>query len=584
MRRRFNGRLLGLCALGVLGLSSCVDENYSLSEDIDLNVNVGGNLTIPGSDTEEITLEKIFDLEPDCVVKADPVTGDYKLTQGAEPSSTTMSVDRVSLDASNIKIEKSETSLEFKHQVNVEQDFHVKQRMHLSSSFSLTKEDVTKELVRLNYTDMAMDSKLRIVFTGDSGLKRMAIQKGTRVVLPEYMTLASNDNRCRVLDHHVLEFTQDLVLARNSSLVLDLKVTRMDFRGVKNQGLIRPGLFAIKDVVSIEGFAYVSNKDLTHGTVKVKLESFLDIKTVDLTSVNGVIDPVIDMQVNPVNIDYLPDFLTDEEVRIQLTDPRVFLKVSNESPASVNFMASLVPVKDGRPMPERAVAVGHISDKSKQVIIPAKAKDYVICVHQLSDQSGIKADAFVSIPGLNRIVEVIPDQIRVNDVVAKVLPEAISVTVGKSYRVNTVYQIDSPLQFDEGTKILYTDSADGWNDDAKEFEIRRAVVTLDAENTIPMDMDLTVEALDNDGKVMEQVTATVEGRVKAGVSKQPTVSPIKIHLTSKAGSFRLLDGIQYHVSAVTDARYKGVTLNAGQLLLLKNIKVQIVGGIDVDLN
>lgn len=59
-----NKVLFGLWALSLFGMVSCVDNDYDLSKDIDMSVTVGGNdLTIPASDTKDITLEKIFGLE-----------------------------------------------------------------------------------------------------------------------------------------------------------------------------------------------------------------------------------------------------------------------------------------------------------------------------------------------------------------------------------------------------------------------------------------------------------------------------------------------------------------------------------------
>ena len=584
MRRKNNNLILGLFALSLVGLSSCVDDDYNLSEDIDMNMTVGGNIILPGSDTEEITLKKIFDLDPDCVVKADAETGDYKLIQDADPSNSTVTVERVSLDAKNIQVEKNVTSLQFDYNVSVGEDFQVEQDVNQASVLTLEKEDVTNDLIKLNYSDIQMNSALRINFTGNDGLRKLTIKKGFRIALPAYMTLETTDSRCEIVEGHVLQIKEDLLLNLNKSEAFDLRVVKMDFRGVEGQGLIQRGLFSINDEITVKGTAYVANKDLAAGTAKVKLESYMDIKKIDLTAVNGVVDPDIDINVNPVNIDNLPDFLTDDEVRIKLSDPRIFLNVSNESPVNVNFMAVLTPMKKGGPIKANAISIGSATDKAQQIIIPAHAKNYIICIHQTKDNKGLKADAFVSVANLTKIVETIPEQIQVTDVEAKVLPEDVTVQLGTTYNVSTSYKVDSPLQFNEGTKIIYSDNMDGWNDDVKDIEILSAEVTFDAKNAVPMDMVITVDAIDIDGNVLEDVQANVEGTVKAGLKDAISVTPIKVILISKKGTFNRLDGIRYHVSAVTDAKYNGINLNERQMLLLDNIKVKVLGGVNVDLN
>lgn len=63
-----------------MGFTACVDNDYDLSKDIDMTVTIGGeNLSIPGSNTDLITMDKILDLDPESDVKAD-ADGNYSLT------------------------------------------------------------------------------------------------------------------------------------------------------------------------------------------------------------------------------------------------------------------------------------------------------------------------------------------------------------------------------------------------------------------------------------------------------------------------------------------------------------------------
>jgi len=66
-----------------LGLASCIDHDYDLSEDIDMTVNVGGQLiTIPSSNTELITLYDILELDSESSIKEVEHQGDYGLNVG----------------------------------------------------------------------------------------------------------------------------------------------------------------------------------------------------------------------------------------------------------------------------------------------------------------------------------------------------------------------------------------------------------------------------------------------------------------------------------------------------------------------
>lgn len=71
--------LRGLLIVSSLGFTACVDNDYDLSKDIDMTVTIGGeNLSIPGSNTDLITMDKILDLDPGSDVKTD-ANGDYAL-------------------------------------------------------------------------------------------------------------------------------------------------------------------------------------------------------------------------------------------------------------------------------------------------------------------------------------------------------------------------------------------------------------------------------------------------------------------------------------------------------------------------
>lgn len=79
-KRRLIKASLWTTALSPFFFASCVDDSYDLTKDIDMTITVGGDLSIPGSGTEEFTLEEIMDLEDNSVVKTD-AQGNYALNK-----------------------------------------------------------------------------------------------------------------------------------------------------------------------------------------------------------------------------------------------------------------------------------------------------------------------------------------------------------------------------------------------------------------------------------------------------------------------------------------------------------------------
>ena len=110
MNKHFKTRAFqGLFLLSLLGFSACVDNDYDLSKDVDMTITVGGeNLSIPGSNTDLITLEKIFDLAPESDVRAD-ANGDYALTMNGEGTESTVNGEGVTVEGSQIETTASTT-------------------------------------------------------------------------------------------------------------------------------------------------------------------------------------------------------------------------------------------------------------------------------------------------------------------------------------------------------------------------------------------------------------------------------------------------------------------------------------------
>lgn len=100
-RRPFIATALLLTSLGVT--TSCIDNSYDLNKDIDMTVNVGGeHLAIPVGYTEQITLDKIIELDEGDDLQL--VNGEYHLLKSDKIDPSTTTVDPVTIDAANSEI------------------------------------------------------------------------------------------------------------------------------------------------------------------------------------------------------------------------------------------------------------------------------------------------------------------------------------------------------------------------------------------------------------------------------------------------------------------------------------------------
>ena len=522
--------LQGLLVLSLLGTTACVDDAYDLSKDVDMTITVGGeNLSIPGSNTDLITLEKIFDLAPESDVKAD-ANGDYALTMKGEGSESSVNVENVTIEGSEIETDPSTTDLNFQYVPDQEK---AEANVDDYTSFNVNKTDVTEDVVELHYANVTSMSSLDLSFDGSA--RQLHLAEGFTVTFPEYMTIRCDGDSRFQAEGNTITFAEDVTIARGSRLSIPVSVTAIDFNQMpEGEGLVERGHLIIRGDIPVAGRAYLRDDDfLTHQDVQLNLHTEINIDDIELTEVTAVVDPQIDITIDPVTVNELPDFLQDNEVEIDMTDPKIFLYVTNESPVAVNFTADMMPYKEGQQL--STIILGDKPNGTEPIIIPANVTDYAICLHRLEDAAGIEADDIITVPNLNDLVAKIPDEIRTENIEATANKQTpITLELGRDYNVKTDYNVVAPLQFNDQTRIIYNDQMDDWNSDMKDIDARHAEISLTATNTIPLGMTMTADAIDPDGNVLSNITATVEGGISAGKPGAPTTSTLTIRLESKA--------------------------------------------------
>lgn len=570
MKKRLTNKTFS-CAFVLLSscMLSCVDSEYDLSKDLDMTVTVGGeNLTIPASNTKNITLEKIFDLNEESTVKAD-ADGNYALSQTGKGSDTRVSIEEITIKSSEIALQSARTELNYMMSPSGTLEATVNDK----TSFSIDKRNITTDVTELYSSDVIMPASLRMNIEGSNSL---TLKKGFQIEFPDYMTITTTDQRVKITGS-VLTFIQDINVSQNSALYIPIQVTRIDFESMgTGKGLVAPGHLVIADDINISGTSTTTGGS----AIQMIMDTEIKIDEIQLTQVTAKVNPEINVSIDPITINNLPDFLKDEQVRIDMTDPKIYLTVSNTSPVEVNFSGVLKSYKGGKLL--ASVPVGQ---SPNLITIPGNQPDeYIICLHRLN-KNVEGADASVTVENLNDLIETIPDEIRMDNIEAKASDKRCTIVLGSTYNVKTDYEINAPLQFNEGTNIVYSDVIDNWNKDVKDLSVKEVVITMDAQNSIPLTMNMEVKAINKNGTVLNSISTEVSSQIAAGTMENAKVTPLEITLKSTdANAFKELDGLKYEVSATSSAETSGKVLNKNQYLRLGNMTIKIKGGVTVDMN
>lgn len=581
-RKLKNHAVVGICALGLIGLNSClkVDETYDLDKDFDMTITVGGDLTVPGSSTEKIVLGDLLDLEENSVIRVNNASGDYFLVQEGDRNSTDVNVPGVDINmlGSFTGVNVSVSVTPFSNGSNNE----TKIAFDKDITINVSKNDVTSDIKDITGADTYCSKDTYLMFTKSGVDFNARLEEGYTLEFPDYIELESDDKDWKVEGNK-------MILTKVGGLEIDeytriyFQITGVNFKDENGNG-VNDAKFKYNDndnssitlggFVKLDGGIFVSAEGSTGGYIN--LGANIHSENMIFRSVTAVVDPKVDIEIDPIRIDDLPDFLSDNNVVLDLTDPRIYITLTNPSPVSVDVNATLKSYKNN--ISQGTAALENIN-------IPKNCEDYTICVNQNKDRwDDTDNMMYVKVENMSDLIKNIPDRIELTDVVTSVVSEEVTIDLGINYTIITDYKVDTPLQFGPDTRIEYTENMDGWDADLEDMEFDRVEASMNVINEIPLGVRMTAKAIDVDGNVLENVKVDMDVEIKAGAIGAPTEQNVKFTLTTDDGKIAGLDGIEISVVASVDNSVSDVTLNENQTMQFTEIKLKLVGGITMDLN
>lgn len=310
---------------------------------------------------------------------------------------------------------------------------------------------------------------------------------------------------------------------------------------------------------------------------------------IKITETTGKFNPNLDLEdLGNVNINDVPDFLTDKDVTINLYNPVIELTTTSDIDVAGVATATLI-AEDERGNEMAKVVIDGIDVK------PNGTTRVCICKHKEGiDET--KYDQVKVASNLSDIVKKIPHRINCEAEVLADSKRVGTVKLGKEYTIDADVFMKAPLAFDEGAQIVYTDSIDGWNEDIDELSFADGAyieMTTEVENKMPTYLNISAYAIDVNGKDIPQssIRVDVSNSVKASEDgEKAVVTPVTIKLSeNEKGALKTVDGIVFRVTAAAgekDAQtIVGKTINAYKhTLTARNIKVRLVGKIIADFN
>lgn len=564
--------LWGLLLSFPLWTVSCVDNKYDLDKDIDMTVNVGGEyLTIPAGSTDTAFLSKIIEVEAGDILQPDAATRVYHLTKKDAIYVEPTEVEKVTVHGSETRLEKG---LVYPSGLQIES---INVELNESNSLEADAEEIDEALKELGALEAQTPVAVTVAFEFGGDLKYAAVKaKNLKIKFPDFLVFEEGE----VEEGNILTLNETLSTEPRTLNVIGYKFGRKAGEGKP----VVDGSISIKGDVSMQGVVEVTNIQNT-GSLGMVMHVTLDEMTIN--SVTGVIMPKIEAETTKIELNDLPDFLKDEETRLDIANPVVLLKANNPLETPIEVGAVLTPLKNNTVVPGKTVEIA-----SGDIVLTSG--DNVIALSRTGECSIEGVTNNVKVEDINNLLETIPDDINVDLQPVVRNENYYTVELGKAYDMLAQYEVDVPLSFEQGLNIVYNDSVRDLNKDLSDLDkviLKNAKIILSVDNAIPLKLQLKPENVlikDVYGNELTAVKKTIEEDkqyvAESTDGEKPATSEVVLSLTSDDTAFlSKIDCICFKLTAVPGSA-TGVPLKDTQWLKVTSLKLSVPGGVNVDLN
>lgn len=562
-------------------LTGCVDDNYDLS-DIDTTSRINVNNLVLPVNIDPVKLGEVIKIDPGSTIQTVNINGQqfYALVQDGDFQSQDVKIGSVSATPSPIEqtreplyrlIEGDQASRkapagEYVFPINEVGNYFSYNCLNIDEAIvkldnvktepfkfllSLQIEDHGSAIRSMTFTDMVIRAPKGLDATPSVGTYESATG------LWRIPSVAVESNRAAVTLTATGINTDQAGVSIRDDRSLDFN---SEFHIQSGYVHIVPNTTTFKDEVTL-----LVDYDFSDFVVK----SFSGKVHYDVEGIN----------IDPISLNGIPDFLKGTDTNIEIANPQIYLQLNNPM-SSVGLECGtgllLTAERDGLPSldfkTDSPIEIGSsksgtapwnfvLSPSENNLNVPDGFSDGLKW-HQFSTLGSVLATpASWTTRGLpNKIkVNLLNPGIPVQQVTDFAIPQNFP-------KVNGKYEVVAPIALNDGSHIVYTEVRDGWNDeDVDAITVTALEVTAHAVNACPVSVQLTLLPIDVDGNTID---AKVESNTIPANSEQDLVITL-------SGEVRHLDGIR--IQAVLEGSQNSTPLDKDQTLTLDNIRAKVNG-------
>ena len=573
-RLNFYSLCLGLIAIPTLTIfTSCVNEEYDLDKEIDMEMTLLKNVSLPVGNIEKFTLAEILEIETSenstgIIIDEN---GDYMLNFSGEKIESQIEIPSMNMaDGGTIESEPIEVvfptvDFDIIGGVIVEKEIVYSEatgsplETELMLDFNTT---FPEEVVDIK--EVTVDSHMTVNIGTSEG--RIYIKPGFTIEFPDNIYLSSSDNTVgyKIEDAHKVVFTE----AVSTDVSLNLHLDKITIPA----GMVKDSSLKMNEEVRVSGDFYLNTLDFSG--IPSDLRVFVNASISDLNVKSATVKLGLSTEIPGVEVQIsdMPEFLAGDKVNLDLYNPMIGFRVVNNSPLLLNFSADMT-AYNGKTDP-----VMSLGEDPEISIDGLSTSEYLISRRAVQTSAQVKN---LVMPEIADFISIIPEKLSVDNIQIDTPEDFITVESGKSYSAEFEYWLDTPLSFGNALNFEYTIDI---NDLGLDFDgnVKSAALAFEMVNSIPLNLTLDAVAIDSEGNVINGMTLGLDKQIVSGTHKEPVTTPVSLQLNNSNDRFTL-DGLRLTVKAAGPAESQvGTALNSNQGLEIRNLSLSVPDGITLN--
>mgnify|MGYP001637396108 CR=1 FL=1 len=563
-------------------LTGCVDNDYDLSN-IDTTSEIKVNDLVLPVNIDAITLNDIFDIDDESEIKPVTINGRefYAVTKHGDINSQSIDIPVFSTTTPDVP----ETNAAFK--LELQQPATRAAQPTLEFFYDLDSFDPQVFKIEASGIDEAV-REIKILESKPMLLKL----EFKETQLPSYISLYFNELKMRIAKGLIFNSlpsnytydpnSGDLTITGldcpDKSFTLSLTANGIDF--TKSDTEIKNGHFQYSDEVEVISGRLKTTVDLSavsatdfSPTQEIDFNVKTTIGSFEATHFTGMVEYHLTgdgLNISPVDLTGIPEFLGQEGTDLKLANPQIYLNLNNPVAAYNLYYQTGLQLVAGR----QQSSIAYSPDNGKLIATaPLNPGPYNFLLSPApADPLPEYAAGLQHIPfsGLSEILsgDGLPQLIEIKLINPELPYQAVDrFELGQPISgISGTYDFIAPIALKNGSKIIYSDSKDGWNDeDIDKINISVLQVEADVTSTIPLDANLVAYPLAVGNKKI--TGAKAECTIPANAKDNHIV----IKMT---GPIEHLDGITFE--AVLSPGSED-SLSPQQTITLKNLRAKVSG-------